>query len=191
MVTFESHIASCASDIYDAVAAGKYTLEMQVRAYDLLDCLLIMKENGETVPPDAAAGWLRAYEQHRESLEELVDETALKAEAADCLNAYSVTLEKVREKAEKAAGLHELAKETFRIWQSSGLFARQRALHKLRRMAGFRLESHRIGNYVAKTYDLMEDARRAYQKAHQAMFSANVEYKCRADIHSLIAREIR
>jgi hypothetical protein len=58
-------------------------------------------------------------------------------------------------------------------------------------MAGFRLESHRIGNYVAKTYDLMEDARRAYQKAQQAMFSANVEYKCRADIHSLIAREIR
>ena len=191
MVTFESHIASCASDIYDAVAAGKYTLEMQVRAYDLFDQILTIKENGDTMSSDAVTGWLNAYGQHRERLEELVDEAALKAEAADFLNAYSEALEKARVKADKAAELHELAKETFRIWQSSGLFARQRALHKLRKMAGFRLESHRIGNYVAKTYDLMEDARRAYQKAQQAMFSANVEYKCRADIHSLIAREIR
>lgn len=191
MVTFESHIASCASDIYDAVAAGKYTLEMQVRAYDLFDRILTMKENGEHLPSDAVTGWIKTYDQHREQLETIIDEAALKSEAADCLNAYSVAVENAREKAEKAAVLHELAKETFRIWQSSGLFARQRALHKLRRMAGFRLESHRIGNYVAKTYDLMEDARRAYQKAQQAMFSANVEYKCRADIHSLIAREIR
>ena len=191
MVTFESHIASCASDIYDAVAAGKYTLEMQVRAYDLLDSLLTMKENGEAVHPDSAACWLKAYDLHREQLEAIVDETALKAEAVDRMRSYALAQEQAGQKADEAVVLHELAKETFRIWQSSGLFARQRALHRLRRMAGFRLESHRIGNYVAKTYDLMEEARRAHQKAQQAMFSANVEYKCRADIHSLIAREIR
>ena len=184
MVTLESHIAACTSDIYDAVTSGTYTLQMQVSAYDLLDSLLAMKENGTPVPvtSEAAAGYRLAYERHKDVLDSLVDGNALRAEAEAGLAPYSLALEEAGRKADDARILHELAKETFGIWQSAGIFARQKALRRLRKSAGFRLESHRIGNYVAKTYDLMEEARRAHQKAQQALFSANVAYKCRSGV---------
>ena len=184
MVTLESHIAACTSDIYDAVLSGRYTLEMQVRAYDLLDLLLDMKENGTPaqVPAETAAEYCLAYEKNKDILDSMVDWNALKAEAEAGLAPYSQALEEARRKADDARTLHELAKETFGIWQSSGIFSRQKALRRLRKSAGFRLESHRIGNYVAKTYDLMEEARRAHQKAQQALFSANVAYKCRSGV---------
>ena len=179
MNTLESHIASCTSDIYDAAASGIYTLDMQIRAYDLLDSLMIMQEAGGQIPAtEAGKSFCKAHQEHKDRLMQLVEEAGLKAEAEERMRPYMTALEEAEAKAETAARLHELAKETFSIWQSSGLFARQRALRRLRRSAGFRLESHRIGNYVAKTYDLMEEARRAHQKAQQALFSANVAYKC-------------
>jgi hypothetical protein len=165
---------------------------MQVRAYDLLDLLLAMKENGTPaqVPAETAAEYCLAYEKNKDILDSMVDWNALKAEAEAGLAPYSQALEEARRKADDARTLHELAKETFGIWQSSGIFARQKALRRLRKSAGFRLESHRIGNYVAKTYDLMEEARRAHQKAQQALFSANVAYKCHSGvlnkIHSIL-----
>lgn len=55
---------------------------------------------------------------------------------------------------------------------------------ELRAKAGFRLESDRIGNYVAKTFDLMNEARMAYAGAQQALFAANVSYKVRAGIYA-------
>ncbi len=180
---FESHISACASDIYDAIASGRYTLDMQVRAYDLLDSLLAFKETGGQIPEtDAVRCYCKAYEDHKDRLVALIDEVSLELQAQERILPYVSAVEQARTKAEAAAALHELAKDTFSIWQSSGIFSRQRALHRLRKSAGFRLESHRIGNYVAKTYDLMEEARRAHQKAQQALFSANVAYKCQSGI---------
>lgn len=191
MVTLETHIAACTSDIYDAAASGTYTLDMQVRAYDLLDYILAMKETGIKLPSShAAEDFRKAYQENRARLMALVDEAALKQEAQTRLQSYMSELEEAEAKAEAAEALHELAKETFGIWQSSGIFARQRALRRLRKSAGFRLESHRIGNYVSKTYDLMEEARRVCQRARQAMFSANMTYKCKADAYELIAQEL-
>ena len=158
----------------------------------MLDSILAMKEAGGEIPVcDAAADYLRIYEEHADRLKDIIDEDALKAEVEDLLRSYMSELEEAEVKARKAVELHELAKETFGIWQSSGIFARQRALRRLRKSAGFRLESHRIGNYVAKTYDLMEEARRAQQKAQQELFAANVSYKCRADVYRLMAEALR
>jgi hypothetical protein len=81
-----------------------------------------------------------------------------------------------------AASLHEFAEETFHTWQTSGIFMRKRALKALRERAGFRLESHRIGNYVAKTFDLMNEAQMRFASAQQALFAADAAYKIRAGI---------
>ena len=191
MNTLESHIASCTSDIYDAIATGKYTLDMQVRAYDLLDSLMIGLEAGVQMPQDEAGEtFCKVYMDNKDRLEQMIDDTVLKNDAEERMRPYAASLEEMHSKAQAAMQLHELAKETFAIWQSSGIFARQKALRRLRKSAGFRLESHRIGNYVAKTYDLMEEARRAHQKAQQALFSANVAYKCHSGvlnkIHSIL-----
>ena len=54
-------------------------------------------------------------------------------------------------------------------------------------MAGFRLESDRIGNYVAKTFDLMNEANAECARAQQALFAANATYKIKSGIYSKIA----
>ena len=192
MLTLQTHISACASDIYDAVASGIYTLDMQLRAYDLLDELLAMKETGIDVSSvSEAAAFCKAYVDHKESLQSLICETDLQAAAEDRKKPFEAALNLAKAEAESAESLHEMAKETFGIWQNSGVFARQKALRKLRKSAGFRLESHRIGNYVAKTYDLMEAARRDCQKARQALFSANVTYKCKSGILDRIYSELQ
>ena len=38
-----------------------------------------------------------------------------------------------------------------------------------------------------RAYDLMENARRAHQKAQQACFSANISYKIQPGLHARIA----
>ena len=68
----------------------------------------------------------------------------------------------------------------------SCIFARRRALRELRERAGFRLESHRIGNYVAKTFDLMNEAQARFARAQQAVFSADVKYKIQPDTYAKI-----
>ena len=54
-------------------------------------------------------------------------------------------------------------------------------------LAGFRLESNRIGNFVAKTFDLMNEANRDCSRAQQALFAANVSYKIKPGLYSRIA----
>ena len=91
-----------------------------------------------------------------------------------------------RFEAASAASLHEFAKETFETWQTAGIFMRKRALKALRDRAGFKLESHRIGNYVAKTFDLMNEAQMRFAKAQQALFAADVAYKIRPGIYDKV-----
>ena len=98
----------------------------------------------------------------------------------------SKEVEDLRFAAASAASLHEFAKEVFEIWQTQGIFARKRALKELRERAGFRLESHRIGNYVAKTFDLMNEAQARFARAQQALFSADVRYKIRPGVYARI-----
>ena len=121
----------------------------------------------------------------------LYDEAALKDEAARHLKSYEDALSEARFQAASAESLHLYAKDIFEIWQNSGVFARRRALKDLRKRAGFKLESHRIGNYVAKTYDLMEAARRDFQKAQQECYAANVSYKIKPGIYSAIAENLK
>ena len=97
-------------------------------------------------------------------------------------------MDEARFEAASAASLHEFAKEVFDIWQTQGIFARKRALRELRERAGFRLESHRIGNYVAKTFDLMNEAQARFARTQQALYAADVRYKIKPDIFGEIYR---
>lgn len=172
------------------VSSGKHSLEEQVRAYDLLDALVAVQESGDSLPEglkEASLEYCRVYDDCKASLDEYYDEEGLKEEVSALLKPLQDALQDAEVKAAKAVELHELAKETYQVWYSSGFFSRHKALRSLRRMAGFRLESHRIGNYVAKTYDLMEEARRTHQQARQALFSSNVSYKCQRGLHAKIS----
>ena len=178
----------CIADVRNAVTRGRVSLEEQVRAYDLLDALL----GGEymecgTVPcVGKVEEFCEVYESVEQDLARCFDAGALQREAEALLVPLKTETEELRFEAASAASLHEFAKEVFDIWQTQGIFARKRALRELRERAGFRLESHRIGNYVAKTFDLMNEAQARFARAQQALFAADVRYKIRENIYGEI-----
>ena len=175
-------LSECAADLSTLQSLD---LDAQVRAYRLLDAMLADSTLSYKSSPDfktAADTFLKAVENSTTKY----DEEALKEELAASLAPLETELNDIRFKAAAAESLHEFAKEVWNIWQTSGVFARRRALKELRQRAGFRLESHRIGNYVAKTYDLMNEAHANFAKAQQAKFAADVTYMIQPDIHSKI-----
>lgn len=183
----EAILLGCADDMADALASGTMTLDMQVRAYDLLDMLMAQDTAQEEEGLRAASEkYRKAFEEAGEALAGLFDASELKLEAKRRLQPLESKLNEARFEAASAASLHEFAKETFEVWQTSGVFARRRALRELRARAGFRLESHRIGNYVAKTFDLMNEARTRFSKAQQAVFAADRSYKIKPGIYEEI-----
>lgn len=183
----EALLLGCADDMADALASGTMTLDMQVRAYDLLDMLMAQDTAQEEEGLRAASEkYRKAFEEAGEALAGLFDASELKLEAKRRLQSLESKLNEARFEAASAASLHEFAKETFEVWQTSGVFARRRALRELRARAGFRLESHRIGNYVAKTFDLMNEARTRFAKAQQAVFAADRSYKIKPGIYEEI-----
>ena len=180
-------ISICASDL---TCHERITLEAQVRAYQLLDLMLGDSSQSYKGSPDflpAAQKFLAAVESRTASY----DEKSLKEELAARLAPLEAELSEARFKAAAAESLHEFAKEVWDIWQNSGVFARRRALKELRQRAGFRLESHRIGNYVAKTFDLMNEAHSLFAKAQQARFSADVSYMIQPGTHDKIKELLR
>ena len=183
----EALLLRCADDMADALASGTMTLDMQVRAYDMLDILMAQDTAQEEEGLRAASEkYRKAFEEAGEALAGLFDASELKLEAKRRLQSLESKLNEARFEAASAASLHEFAKETFEVWQTSGVFARRRALRELRARAGFRLESHRIGNYVAKTFDLMNEARTRFAKAQQAVFASDRSYKIKPGIYEEI-----
>lgn len=170
----------CIEDMRNAVSRGRMILEEQTRAYDILD--YIMGEGHV----DVDTRYCEEYDALKDRLPGVYDEAALNEEAEQVLAPLQKELEDLRFAAASAASLHEFAKEVFEIWQTQGIFARKRALKELRGRAGFRLESHRIGNYVAKTFDLMNEAQARFARAQQALFSADVRYKIRPGVYARI-----
>ena len=154
IATYDELAAQCITDMIEVAKTGKFTLEAQVRAYDLLDFIL-----SDSFAPADLEGWFeefqKVYSANASALTDAYNQAALEQEAAESMKAYEDALKEARFKAASAESLHLFAKETFEVWQNSGVFMRRRVLKDLRDRAGFKLESHRIGNYVAKTYDLM------------------------------------
>ncbi len=198
---FAKDLIQCTADMKAAAETGRWTLDAQVRAYDLLEKILDLPEGGMVGPSDVysdtVATWCSSlgpaedfcneYRRSAVALKEAYDEEALKLEASRMVRPLEEAVENARFKAAAAASLHEFAKETFGIWQTGGVFSRRRALRELRERAGFRLESERIGNYVAKTFDLMNEAQTAFAAAQQALFAGNVSYKIKPGVCARLA----
>ena len=173
-------LEACTEDLAGTVPLDSAALS---RAYDLLDQLL---ESSGNLPTDegfrtAANAYCAAFAEHSDRLAGRYDEMQVRNEVKESLAALDAVVHEARFKAAAAASLHEFAKETFHTWQTAGIFARKRALNELRERAGFRLESHRIGNYVAKTFDLMNEAQAEFARTQQARFKADTSSKLKLE----------
>lgn len=188
----ERLVLQCIDDMQAIAASGKYTLDAQVRAYDLLEGIIELYDD-RPLPEglkEVASRFTAVYASLASVLDSSFDYAALAEEAAQRLKPLEEASNESRFQAAAAASLHEFAKEVFHIWQNSGVFARRRALRELRKRAGFRLESHRIGNYVAKTFDLQNEAAERYAKAQQAVYKANAAYKIKPGTYASIAERL-
>ena len=180
-------IAQCANDLETTEIIS---LDAQSRAYDLLD-ILLSDEYGTYKSTNGYAQAAEAFLNASAAPHAVYNETSLQKELSDRLAPLDEALAEIRFKAAAAASLHEFAKEVFEIWQTAGIFARKRALKELRERAGFRLEAHRIGNYVAKTFDLANEAQAEFARAQQARFKADISYKIKPDIHQKISKLLK
>ena len=194
-------LVQCTEDMRQSAQTGRISLDACVRAYDLLEKIMDLPEGGTVGPADVYSDTVATWcsflgpaeefcAEHKRLaavLETAYDSQALMAEAQERLKPLEKALEDAALLSAERTTLHQCAKATFEIWQSGGFFARQSALRKLRSLAGFRLESNRIGNYVAKTFDLMNEAQSAYARAQQTLFSSNVSYKIKPGLYDRIA----
>ena len=186
-----SYLNQCLADMRSIAQTGRWTLEAQAHAYDLLDLIAGSDESWPSfLVPENVISFCEEYDILARDLEAAYDETAIRTLLEDALKPLKESVAQAEKKAADLADLHECAKETFAIWQNGGLFARQKALRILRAKAGFRLEHKRIGNYVAKTFDLMNEARSAYARAQQLLFAADMSYKIRPGIYAEIRAEL-
>ena len=204
-IMISKELVQCTEDMRQAAQNGKISLDACVRAYDLLEKIMDLPDGGSVGPADVysdtVATWCSTlgpaeefcseYKRLAPALENTCDEDALRAEAQIRLRPFEKALEDAALLSAQRVALHQCAKETFEIWQTGGFFARQSALRRLRSLAGFRLESNRIGNYVAKTFDLMNEAQAASARAQQALFAANVTYKVKSGLYSRIASALQ
>lgn len=184
-------IGRCVEDLRNINSSDtKISLDVQIRAYDLYEMLMDMPELTDA-ERSAAQEYCKVYAEHEGFIAASYDEAHLN----NALNARMAPLERAatdaRFEAASAASLHEFAKDTYEVWKTAGIFMRKRALKALRERAGFRLESHRIGNYVAKTFDLMNEAAMKYARCQQALFSANVSYKIKPEIFMMINEHLK
>mgnify|MGYP006923287803 CR=1 FL=1 len=178
-------INQCIEDMRTIAQSGSWTLEAQVRAYDLLELLCDHAIEGE-----AASHFCKEYDALAPSLDKAYNEATLQVLSAQHLQPYKAALAQAEVKVARLTDLHECAKSTFDIWQTKGLFARQKAIRILRQKAGFRLETKRIGNYVAKTFDLMNEARAEYGRAQQILFAVDVSYKIKPGVYQEIRKHL-
>ena len=180
-------LQACTEDLAGVAPLDSAALS---RAYDLLDQLL---ELSGSLPTDeefstSAEAYRTAFIEHSDRLTGRYDEEGIRNKIKKKLEDLDAIVHEARFKAAAAASLHEFAKETFHTWQTAGIFARRRALNELRERAGFRLEAHRIGNYVAKTFDLMNEAQAEFARAQQARFKADISYKIKLDSYTGIQK---
>ena len=180
-------INQCTADMRTIAMSGIWTLDAQVRAYDLLNALY---DWPGAVPAEAAESFCKEYDAVVFSLVPAYDQAVLEEMAQQSLAPFREAVSEAEKKVARLTDLHEYAKYTFDVWQTKGLFARQKAIRILRQKAGFRLETKRIGNYVAKTFDLMNEASSEYARAQQALFTADISYKIRPGIYTEIRAKL-
>lgn len=185
-------IAICHEDMCKAAETGRISLEAQVRVYDLIEKIFQIQDLAYMCPDReeysrAVKSYTSDYKKLSSALDSTYDEALLLEEAENILQPYRTALAEAALRSEKTTALHVCAKETYEIWQKNGLFARHRALRRLRALAGFRLESNRIGNYVAKTFDLKNEADALFARAQQSMYAANVSYKIKPGLYAHLA----
>lgn len=205
LIDLTNDIRACETDIKNILAGKPLVLALQLRAYDLLDTIAQYQPLDEQIgllesqlvpnsPEEiihnfkaAAMSFTTLANSNMAKLESAFKESDLKSAAASYLRPWAAQYEKLQERANESIALYNAADYAHKCQLSGNWIERWQSLRKVRKMAGFRLEKKRTGNYVTKTYELMLDSQKELMAAQQQMHSHNVGYKCEQMLYGKIS----
>ena len=188
-------VRQVSADIMDIVTSGQYPVVTLLRGYCLLESLSdtfgLMYELEQAGADNSAARefmdavyeFRECYLANGERLYSVIDMEQVQLKAAAYMGPWGKRFKEARAEAQKAEELHKMAKVAHKAQEEGGFIQKWRTLRQVRKMAGFPLERKRTGNFVARTFDLMEQARMKAREAELKMYEHNVAYKCTPDTY--------
>ena len=191
-------IRQVGEDIVDIATSGQYPIVTMLRGYDLLEALSEeenvmyelqkcgVEDSGAKEFRDAAAHYREVCLANGEKLYAIIDMEQVQMKAAAYMGPWGKRYKEAKGEFEKAEQLHIMAKVAHKAQEEGSLWEKWKTLRQVRKMAGFPLERKRTGNFVARTFDLMEEARTKMREAELKMYGHNVAYKCTPDTYMKI-----
>lgn len=178
-------------DMEEIAATGQYPVVMLLRGYDLLDMLgdweNVKYNVGESEDfYKALERYRESYLVHGEQLYAVIDMEQVRMKAAAYMSPWVRRYKEAQQELEKAVELWEMAKIAHKAQEEGSFWEKWSTLRKVRKMAGFRLERGRTGNFVSRTFDLMQEAQAKARQAELEMYGHNVVHKCTPDSYSKI-----
>ncbi|MBQ5827808.1 MAG: hypothetical protein IIW47_03315, partial [Bacteroidales bacterium] len=132
-----------------------------------------------------------SYLANGERLYAIMDMEQIRMKAAAYMGPWKRRHNEALEELEKATALWEMAKIAHKAQQEGSLWEKWKTLRQVRKMAGFRLERRRTGNFVTRTFELMQQAQARAREAELKLYEHNVEYKCTPDSYLRIYEVIQ
>lgn len=178
-------------DMEEIAATGQYPVVMLLRGYDLLEQLgdweNVKYNVGESEDfYKALQEYRESYLVHGEQLYAVIDMEQVRVKAAAYMSPWVRRYKEARQEQEKAVELWEMAKIAHKAQEEGSFWEKWSTLRKVRKMAGFRLERGRTGNFVSRTFDLMQEAQAKARQAELEMYGHNVAHKCTPDSYMKI-----
>jgi len=180
-------------DMVEIASTGQYPVVILLRGYDLLEKLgdwenveyNLQQYSKEDIKAfkNAVNSYREAYIANGEQLYAVMDMEQIRMKCSAYMSPWVRLFKEAKRELEKATALWEMAKVAHQVQQEGGLWEKWRTLRQVRKMAGFRLERKRTGNFVTRTFDLMQQAHSKAREAELKMYEHNVEYKCSPDTY--------
>ncbi len=178
-------------DMEGIAATGQYPVQVMLRGYELLERLGDW-ENVQYNVKDKES-FHNALEKFRESyiacgeqLYAVMDPEQIKLKTAAYMSPWVRKFKEAQQELEKATALWEMAKTAHKAQEEGNFWEKWKTLRQVRKMAGFPLERGRTGNFVSRTFDLMQQAQSRAREAQLQMYGHNVAHKCTPDSYMRI-----
>ncbi len=185
-----------------------YTLQGQLKGYDLLEHLWLLDNFKEqerlvqenvseeeyvgivSILQDAIDDYRYNFTRYEQVLKECYDQDKMEAAAAEYMYPWVERVERAEQRLDKMKRLHALATKASEIFSGHNFIRKFFILKKLRKEAGFKLRRDRVGNFAAKTFDLVNEAQSDLNQTRNGLHCSNVRYKCIGDLYPRILHQL-
>ena len=180
-------------DIVEIAQSAQYPVVVLLRGYELLECLSeVEKVEYQLQQADAAdteafmaalEGYAVSWLSYGEQIYAVIDMGQVKMKAAAYMGPWKKRHNDALEKVAQVEALLAAAQAAHKAQEEGGFFRKWKTLRAVRKLAGFRLERKRTGNFVARCTDDLHMARSEARKAELNVYAHSVEHKCSPDTY--------